>query len=413
LAFESSGPLDPYAVFTPNLLVSLSDTGKSGNVRNSMRFLGRAPLAACILFCVCVAGCGEKASKDPDAGAPPPAQVESASASNLVQVDDPAQFPLATAAAYQAPSQLIANGVVNPDISRTVPVVSIASGRVVEIKARLGDTVKKGQVLLRVQSADVVSAFSDYKKAVADDTLAAKQLERARGLYDHGAIALNDLQVAQDAASKAAVDLETSADHLRVLGADPANRSPILNIVAPISGVITDQQVTNASGVAGLGSANPFTISDLSSVWILCDVYENDLPSIKIGDTAEIRVNGYPDKVLKGRVSNIGAVLDPNLRSAKVRVEVQNPGFLKVGMYVSATFLGQKNQTHASVPASAILHLHDHDWVYVPAGDKKFRRVEVTQGRTLPDKMQEILAGVKAGDQVVSNALVLQNTVEQ
>jgi membrane fusion protein, heavy metal efflux system len=383
-----------------------------------MRFLwtGRASfaLALCAAFVAC--GCGQKATTDASAGAPPPAQVENVANANLVQVDDPSQFPLATATAYQAPSQLVANGVVSPDVSRTVPVISIATGRVVEIKARLGDTVKKGQVLLRVQSADIASAFSEYKKAIADEALASKQLDRAKGLYDHGAIALNDLQVAQDTAAKAQVDVDTATDHLRVLGADPNSPSPVVNIVAPISGVITDQQVTNAAGVAGLGSANPFTISDLSDVWIVCDVYENDLPSIKLGDTADIRVNGYPNQVLKGRVSNIGAVLDPNLRSAKVRVEVHNPGFLKVGMFVTATFVGQKSESHASIPSTAILHLHDRDWVYMPAGgnDKKqFKRVAVTSGRSLPGNMQEIISGVKPGDEVVANALVLQNTVEQ
>ncbi len=380
-----------------------------------MKVLGTERLALALALCagLAAAGCGEKASQNPEAGAPPQAQVENVSNSSLVQVDNPAQFPLAAAVAYDSPTSLVANGVVSPDISRTVPVVSIATGRVVEIKARLGDTVKKGQVLLRVQSADIASAFSDYRKALADQTLADTQYDRAKGLYDHGAIALNDLQVAQDAAAKAAVDVETATAHLRVLGANPADPSPIVSIVAPISGVITDQQVTNAAGVAGLGSANPFTISDLSSVWILCDVYENDLPSIKLGDTADIRVNGYPDRVLKGRVSNIGAVLDPTLRSAKVRVEVANPGFLKVGMFVTAMFEGQKSLPHAAVPANAILHLHDRDWVYFPAGDKQFRRVAVTAGKALPDNMQEIVAGVKPGDQVVSNALILQNTVEQ
>jgi cobalt-zinc-cadmium efflux system membrane fusion protein len=106
-------------------------------------------------------------------------------------------------------------------------------------------------------------------------------------------------------------------------------------------------------------------------------------------------------------------VLDPTLRTAKVRIEVRNPGVMRVGMFVTATFHGQKSETHAAVPATAILHLHDRDWVYVPSGDKKFRRVEVTSGGTLPNKMQEIVSGVQPGQQVVSNALVLQNTVEQ
>jgi cobalt-zinc-cadmium efflux system membrane fusion protein len=383
-------------------------------LRFHRRAHARAFITVPLFAAIALFGCGGKADKDvADAGAPPQAQVETVANSDLVQVDDAKGFPLATAAAYQSPSQLVANGVVSPDVARTVPVVSIATGRVVEIRARLGDTVKKGQVLLRVQSADLATAFADYKKAIADEALSAKQLDRAQGLYDHGAIALNDFQVAQDTQAKAAVDVQTAVDHLHVLGADPSNPSSILNIIAPISGVITDQQVTNASGVAGLGSANPFTISDLSSVWIVCDVYENDLASLKIGDTADIHVNAFPDRVLKGRVSNIGAVLDPNMRSAKVRVEVANPGFLKIGMFVTATFKGQKNQTHALIPASAVLHLHDKDWVYVPAGDKKFKRVAVVMGATLPDKTQEILSGINPGDQVVSNALVLQNTVEQ
>jgi membrane fusion protein, heavy metal efflux system len=177
--------------------------------------------------------------------------------------------------------------------------------------------------------------------------------------------------------------------------------------------VITDQQVTNAAGVQGLSATNPFTISNLSDVWIICDVYENDLSAVQLGETADIRLNAYPDQVITGKISNIGAVLDPALRVAKVRVEVHNPGMMRPGMFVSATFRGQKKESHASVPASAILHLHDRDWVYVPNGENKFRRVEVKAGASLPDKMQEIVSGIKPGDKVVSNALVLQSTVEQ
>jgi cobalt-zinc-cadmium efflux system membrane fusion protein len=359
------------------------------------------------------AGCGEQKA-DPAAEAPPASQVEKAQDGNLVTVDKPEQFPLATAAARQARSQLVTNGVVAPDVLRTVPVISIATGRVVDIKARLGDTVKKGQLLMSVQSADIASAYSDYRKAVADEKLANTQLERAKLLYDKGAISQNDLQTAENAENKAKVDVETSREHLRVLGAGIEHPSGVVDVYAPISGVITDQQVTAASGIQGLAaSVNPFTISDLSSVWILCDVYENDLANVHLGETADIKLNAYPDKLFTGKISNIGAVLDPNLRTAKVRIEVKNPGLMKVGMFVTATFHGQKEETHAVVPASAILHLHDRDWVYVPAGDKTFKRVEVATGVSLPNSMQEILSGVQPGQRVVSNALVLQNTVEQ
>jgi cobalt-zinc-cadmium efflux system membrane fusion protein len=366
-------------------------------------------LFACsVLF----AACGESKG-DPKAEAPPPAKVESEQDVNVFPVDHPEQFPLVTAAAHDSASQLTVTGTVNPDISRSVPVISIATGRVVELHARLGDTVKKGQLLLRVQSADMSGAFSDYRKAVADEKLARIQFERSKLLYDKGAISLNDYQTAEDVENKAQVDVENTAERLRVLGGSIDHPAAIVDIRAPVSGVITDQQVTNAAGVAGLGSPNPFTISDLSYVWIVCDVYENDLANVHVGETAEIRLNAYPDKVFTGRISNVLPVLDPTLRTAKVRIEVRNPGLMRVGMFVTATFHGQKKETRAVVPATAILHLHDREWVYVPAGGKKFRRVEVVAGSSLANKMQEIASGIKPGQQVASNALVLQNTVEQ
>jgi cobalt-zinc-cadmium efflux system membrane fusion protein len=359
-----------------------------------------------------LAGCGQSKG-DPKAEAPAPVKVEHEQDVNLVQVDHPEQFPLFTAVEHVSTSQLVVNGVVSPDISRTVPVISLAVGRVVEIKARLGDTVKKGQVLLRVQSADMSGAFSDYRKALADEQLARTQMERAKLLYDKGAISLNDMQIAQDTEDKAKTDVENTTAKIRVLGGDPARADTVVDIHAPISGVITDQQVTNAAGVQGLASPNPFTISDLSNVWILCDVYENDLINVHIGDTADIRLNAYPDKSFTGRISNVGPILDPSLRTAKVRIEVKNPGVIKVGMFVSATLHGVKKETHTAVMASAILHIHDRDWVYVPAGDNRFRRTGVVAGNSLPDGMQEILSGLKPGQQVVVNALVMQNTVEQ
>ena len=370
---------------------------------------------AYLLFSACAAiqaGCGGKAASGD--GAPPPPKVEQETDVSLLRVEHPEQFPVVKASEFlQAPS-LTVTGVVSPDVSRTVPVISLASGRVVEIRARLGDTVQRGQVLLRVQSPDIAAAFADYRKATADEVLVRKQFDRAQILYDKGAISLNDFQVAEDAESKARVDLETALEHLHVLGVDKDNPSAVVDIKAPVSGVITDQQVTSASGVQGLSGANPFTISDLSHVWILCDVYENDLANVHVGETADIRLVAYPEKALTGRINNIGPILDPNIRTAKVRVEVANPGALmRVGMFVNATFQGQKKERLATVPASAILHLHDRDWVYVPTGDKRFRRVEIKAGATLPDKMQLVLSGIQPGQEVVASALILQNTGEQ
>jgi cobalt-zinc-cadmium efflux system membrane fusion protein len=346
-------------------------------------------------------------------GVPANVSVEQEQDSSVVTVEHPEQFPVVAAVEHAAPSSLEATGSVLPDIARTVPVISLASGRVVEIRARLGDRVEKGQLLLRVRSDDVSNGFSDYRKAVADELLARKQLNRDKDLLVHGAIAEADLEAAQDAEDDAKVTLETTEAHLRLLGNDPNSPTGTVEIYAPVAGVITDQQVTNAAGVQGLSSANPFTISDLSYVWVVCDVYENDLPGVHLGETADIRLNAYPKDLVKGTISNIGAVLDPNLRTAKVRIEVRNPGMLRPGMFVTASFHGLKKETHAAVPASAILNMHDRDWVYVPAGAGKFRRVEVKSGDMLPGGMQEELSGLQPGQQVVVNALELQNTSEQ
>ena len=368
-------------------------------------------LVLCWFLGVLGSGCSSKS--DPKAEAPPPLKLESVQDRNVFQVEHPEQFQLTDAIAHTSTSQLRATGTVTPDISRNVPVISIATGRVLEVRARLGDAVTKGQILMQVQSADMSAAFSDHRKAVADEQLAQTQLQRAKLLYDKGAISLNDLQVSEDAEAKAKVDVENTSERLRVLGGNVDHPTPVVEIRAPVSGVITDQQVTTAAGVAGLGSPNPFTISDLSHVWILCDVYENDLNNVRIGETAEIRLNAYPTRIFNGKISNIGPILDPNIRTAKVRIEMNNPGLMRPGMFVNATFRGQQNETHAAVPATAILHLHDRDWVYVPLPDKQFRRVEVASGDMLPGGMQEVKSGISSGQKIVANALEFQNTVEQ
>jgi membrane fusion protein, heavy metal efflux system len=365
------------------------------------------------LLTALLAGCGRHKKEDPKAEAPPAARVEPDLDANNFKVDHPEQFPLVAAVEHRAAPSLNVTGVVQPDISRAVPVISLASGRVVEMKARLGDVVKKGQLLLRVQSNDVSGAYQLYRKAVNDETLTRIQLERAQLLYSKGAIAKSALEQAEDVAKNAQADVDATTQQLHTLGVDKDHPSGIVDITAPISGVITDQQVTNAGGVQGLSSSNPFTISDLSYVWIMCDVYENDLDEVRVGETADIHLNAYPKQSFKGRIDNILPVLDPNLRTAKVRLEVANAGLMRVGMFVTATFYGKKAETRASLPASAILHLHDREWVYAPVSQGHFKRLEVVTGNMLPGNMQEVLSGIKPGDHVVSNALVMQNTIEQ
>jgi cobalt-zinc-cadmium efflux system membrane fusion protein len=376
-----------------------------------------APLALVLVSAaslLTLAGCG-KADGNQAAEAPPAANMVPAPDAALFSVDHPEQFPLAAATRHPTTSELVVTGTIAPDVSRNVPVVSLASGRVMAIHARLGDTVQKGQLLLTVRSDDVASGYSNYRMAVADEILARTQFERSKDLYDHGAIALNDLQVSQDIEDKAKIAVETLSEHLRLLGNDPGKPASMVDIFAPVAGVITDQQVTGGSAIQAFNTPSPFTISDLSSVWVICDVYENDMAAVRMGDTADITLNAYPDRKLKATVSNIGSILDPNIRTAKVRMEVQNPGNMRLGMFVRATFHGQTREMHTIVPASAILHMHDRDFVYVPAPGNKFRRVEVVGGDLLSDNvtLQEIKSGLQPGQQVVTNALVLDHVLAQ
>lgn len=365
-------------------------------------------LATLVLF-----GCGSKGKVDAAAEAAPPANVVEEPDLNVVKVDRPERFKLVTAESREELPQLHATGTVNPDVEKSVPVVSLASGRVIGIYAKLGDDVHKGQLLLKIQSNDISNAFQTYDQAKADEALAQKQLERAKVLYEHGAISLNDLQVAEDTEEKARVAVTAAEQQIRTLGGDPTHDDPIVNVYAPVSGTIVEQNVVEAASVhTPDNQPNLFTIANLSTVWVLCDVYENDLPIVRLGDTADVQLNAYPDRIFHGRISNIGKILDPNIRTAKVRIELANPGIMRSGMFVTATFYGLHGTKYASVPSAAVLHLHDRDWVFVPGANGEFRRTEVKGGK-IDGGEQVILAGVSPGQRIVNDALALNAESEQ
>lgn len=333
---------------------------------------------------------------------------------NVIDIGHPERFPLVEVESRDVADRLHVNGVVSPDVNRTVPVLSLSGGRVVDVRVRLGDDVKKGQVLLSINSPDLASAFSDLQKFRADEVLATKQMKRSELLYSRGAIAQKDLEAAEDAADKARVDLRTAEDRVRILGGNVNHPSPLLEVRAPISGAIVEQNVSGGSGVRSLdNSPNLFTIADLSRVWVLCDVYENSLSQVHLGDTAEVRVNALPDRAFTGRVSNISRVLDPNTRAAKVRIELDNPGrVMRSGMFVTASFISRQQQQRPVLPTSATLRMHDKDWVFVPLGGNRFRKTEVQLGRQVGDGLQEVLVGMGVHEKVVANALQFSSASE-
>ena len=366
----------------------------------------------CLIACLSLSAC--KKQFNPADGAPPAAPVIPAGDMSLVTVEKPEQFPVVAADRVEAAAELNVTGSIYPDIAREVPAITLASGRVVDIKARLDDYVKKGQLLLKVQSPDITNAYDVYLKAVSDEQMTSKAYVRAKDLYAHGAISQEMLEQAEDAEKDNQADLAAAEEQLKTLGIDKNDPHSIVPVYAPISGVIVAQNVTIAAaqGVTYAGNATAFTIADLSVVWIVCDVYENDIPKLQLGQVAKIKLAAYPDRPLTGRISDIGPILDPSMRTAKVRIEVANPGILKLGMFVTATFESKTKETYPVVPASAILHLHDRDWVFLPAGEKQFKRVEVTSGEMLSGNRQQILSGIAPGQQVVSNVLQLEATLE-
>jgi cobalt-zinc-cadmium efflux system membrane fusion protein len=344
----------------------------------------------------------------------PAAVVERVPDRNVISIDKPERFAVIAAAARREADQILSNGVVAADVSRTYAVNALSSGRVIDVRVRLGDDVKAGELLLTMTSPDMAQAISDYQKFKAAEALAKIQLDREQLLLAHGAAPQKDVEVAEDTYKRAQIDTVTAADRIRILGGSVDRLTPVIEIHAPVGGTIIEQNVNAASGVKSLdNSPNLFTIADLSSVWILCDVYENDLARVHIGDPAALELNAYPDRTFRGRVTNISKLLDPNTRSAKVRIELANEsGLLRPNMFVTAHFISQGSTTRTVVPSTAILRLQDRDWVFVRLPDNRFRRTEVQAGAVNPDKTQQILSGLSVSDTVVTDALMFDREVQ-
>ena len=397
-----------YAGAVPN-----ARAGRSGATGTALRW-HLAALGIVLLL----AGCKAKETPGREAAEAPPAAptVVAAGDPSQVKVATPDEFTLVPVSQRSTFATLNVTGQVQPDPAHEVPVLSIANGRVTSLKVDIGSYVHKGQLVLQVQSPDVATAFNTYIKAVADEQLANTTLTRDKLLYDKGAIAQSQLQVAQNGEADAQADLQAANQQLRILGVDKAHPSDSVNVYAPISGVVISLNTT-AAGAAGLTATGPngsLTIADLSHVWVVCDVYENDLANVRLGEQADITLSAFPGQVLKGTISDIGSILDPTIRTAKVRIQVPNQGNrLRIGLFATATFHGAKAQTALAVPADAVLHLHDREFVFVPSGTKGgFTRVPVTTGQTLTGDAVAV-TGLREGQQVVANALELENATEQ
>jgi cobalt-zinc-cadmium efflux system membrane fusion protein len=358
--------------------------------------------------CLLMYGCGNKNADTTQTT--PSTQIEEVSDGSLIKITQSKDFPVIKAESRLVAEQLSVNGSIAPDISRTVAVNALSGGRIAEIHTRLGDEVKKGQLLLKIHSPDLANAIAALKQAKADELLAQRYYDRNKYLYDRGAVvAQKDVEAAEDALTDAKANTENAITQVKLLDADPNHPSAFVELRAPVSGVVVEQNIALGSAAKSLDATpNLFTIADLSRVWLLCDIYENNLSKVNVGDYAKIHINAYPNAALQGKVINIFSLLDPNTRSAKARIELDNSqGILRPGMFATAVFTAQTSLPVVTLPAAAVFRLHDKDWIFEPLGDNKYRRIEVKTGGSNADGTLQILAGLQVGDSVIANSLQL------
>ncbi|HEY6464687.1 MAG TPA: efflux RND transporter periplasmic adaptor subunit [Candidatus Acidoferrales bacterium] len=296
---------------------------------------------------------------------------------------------------------------IEPDPTQVVHVFPPAGGRIMELRVRPWDWVKKGQTLAVIESGDLSRAVADYHKALADYQVKLQQLARAADLLAHDAIAQKDYQQAQADEQSAQAELDATKEQVRVFGMDPDHASSQLLVLAPRAGVILDVGASPGEFSNALAAPQPMcTIADISNVWAVGDIYENDIAAAKTGQQAQVTLNAYPGQQWTGRVDVISAAVDPNTRTLHVRVVLPNPGSrLKPSMFGSIRLLRSSRQG-ILVPATAVLREGNAAYVFVNGGSGPFQRRNVTLGQS-SDGSIELASGVKPGETIVTEGALL------
>ena len=305
-------------------------------------------------------------------------------------------------------------GAVAYNAFHTTPVITQVSGPVSRIAVVPGQKVTQGEAMLYVASPDYSQLRTNYLKAKDADALAQKAFARAKDLYEHHAIAEQNLEQAESAEVQASGDLVAAQAALKVMGVtDPdalvkAPPSFEVPVKAPISGLVVEQDVA-AGQLIQPGSTQCFMISDVSTVWVLVNVYQKDLPYVHMGDQVTIQTDAYPDE-FHGRIAYVAAALDPSTRTLQARIETSNPGEkLKKDMYVVTTVNAGSIRNAIALPDAAVLRDNENQpFVYAASSANEFGRRSVTLGENF-NGQTEITSGLKTGDRVVGNgSLFLQ-----
>ena len=371
--------------------------------------------AGCVagLFAILLAGAGCESS-GPDAAKSPDATAANQAELFTIPQDQLSHVQVVTIQPASLARTLRLTGAVAYNSFRTTPVITQVSGPVSRIAVVPGQHVTKGEPMLYVASPDYSQLRSNYLKAADAYKLAQRENARSQDLYSHHAIAEKDLLAAESAEVQAGADLASSQAAMKVLGiTDPdavikAAPSFEATVLAPIGGEVVEQDVSVGQFVQP-GSTQCFMISDISTVWVLVNIYQNDLPYARVGNEVTIQTDAYPE-VFHGRISYVAAALDPNTRTLQARIETSNPGGkLKKDMYVVATMNAGVIKKAFSVPDAAVLRDSENQpFVYAAFSANQFGRRSVTLGESANGQTQ-ITAGVNPGDRVIGDgSLFLQ-----
>jgi cobalt-zinc-cadmium efflux system membrane fusion protein len=335
--------------------------------------------------------------------------------------DQMSHISVVTVEQGRLPRTLRLSGAVEYNDFKTTPVITQVGGPVSRVVVAPGEHVRAGQALLYIASPDYSLLRSAYIKARDAAQLANKYFLRAQDLYDHHAISEADLEQAQSTRNQAQADLESSADAIRILGiADPETivtkpPTPEIPLYSPVAGEVVDRECSVGQLLAA-GATQCFTLSDMSSVWILVNVYQKDVAYVHVGDPVTIDNESYSD-VVRGKIEYISPALDPTTRTLQARIEASNPGErLKKEMYVTAEVQAGVIPDALFVPNSSVLRDEQNmPYVYLETSSSQFARRDVTLGESLDGKTQ-ILTGLQANDRVVGDGslfLQFQNSLQR
>ena len=383
---------------------------------NNMFLPARPVSVAALAAALALAGCG---SSDSESKMTSYSGTESkADTASLFSVPQDQMTHVQIVAVQKAklPRLLRLPGNVTYNAFMTTPVFSAIGGPVHQILVAPGETVRAGQSLLTVNSPDYSAARSAYIKARDAFSLAQKIYNRAQDLYSHGAIAESDLQQAESARTQAQADMQSSEDALRALGLNdpeaivknPPKMTSQIPVIAPVGGEVVERLV-GPGQLLMAGATQIFTISDMTMVWVLVNVYPSDMAYVHQGDSVDVSTDSYPE-VFRGKISYVAPAIDPNTRTLQARIVTGNPARkLKKDMYVTATVQAGAISDALTVPDAAVLHdTENQAFVYVQSGSNQFARRLVKAGDSLGGRTQ-VTDGLKEGERVVGDgALFLQ-----